>query len=61
MGNIHVLAGQGQRAEDRAGEMYELIMELIAENGDGMALATVLGVLELVRDGVIAKELEKLP
>ena len=31
--NIHVLTGQGQRAEDRAGEMYELIMELISENG----------------------------
>jgi len=46
--------------DPRAGQMAKTILDLIYARGEAMSLATVIGVLELVKTQLIANQLDDL-
>jgi len=54
MTDLKVLKGTGKPAPERAGDIVEKIRNVIAEECEGMPLATVIGILEIVKQEILA-------
>lgn len=54
MTELHAITGAGQRSNEVAGEMADRIEDVIRDYGDrGIPIATVIGVLEIVKQEIL--------
>lgn len=57
MADLKVFTGNGKPAPEKAGDIADKIHDLIMENCQGMPIATVAGILDIVKHEILVEQL----